>query len=89
VRSLFAAFAMTNPSQFHRLDGAGYRLLAEAAAKVDGANPQLAARLLTGFKTWRTMEAGRRAQAQAALTWLSQRENLSRDASDIVSRSLA
>ena len=89
VRSLFAAFAMTNPSQFHRPDGAGYRLLVEAAAKVDGANPQLAARLLTAFKTWRTMEAGRRAQAQAALTWLAGREALSRDASDIVSRSLA
>jgi aminopeptidase N len=89
VRALFAAFAAMNPSQFHRADGAGYRLLAQAAARVDAANPQLAARLLTGFKSWRAMESGRRTQAQAALRWLSQREGLSRDAADIVSRSLA
>jgi aminopeptidase N len=89
VRSLFATFAMANPSQFHRADGAGYRLLAETAVRVDAANPQLAARLLTGFKNWRAMESGRRAKAQAALRALDSREGLSRDAADIVGRSLA
>ena len=88
VRALFAAFALSNPSQFHREDGAGYRLLAEAAARVDPANPQLAARLLTGFKSWRAMTTNRQTQAKGALSWLAGRENLSRDAADIVSRSL-
>jgi aminopeptidase N len=89
VRALFAAFAANAPSQFHRPDGAGYRLLTAAAARVDAANPQLSARLLTGFKSWRIMEPGRRNQARAALEALRATADLSPDAKDILNRSLA
>ncbi|NNM73388.1 aminopeptidase N [Enterovirga aerilata] len=89
VRSLIGSFAMANPTQFHREDGAGYALLAEAVLALNGTNPQIAARLLTGFGTWRSMNAPRRAQAQAALERIAGAPNLSPDVLDIVQRSLA
>jgi aminopeptidase N len=89
VRSLIGSFAMANPTQFHREDGAGYGLLAETVLALNGTNPQIAARLLTGFGTWRTVTASRRAQAQAALERIAGAPALSADVLDIVQRSLA
>ena len=89
VRSLIGSFAMANPTQFHREDGAGYGLLAETVLALNGTNPQIAARLLTGFGTWRTVTASRRAQAQAALERIAAAAALSADVLDIVQRSLA
>jgi aminopeptidase N len=89
VRSLIGSFAMANPTQFHREDGAGYGLLAETVLALNGTNPQIAARLLTGFGTWRTVTASRRAQAKAVLERIAGAPNLSADVLDIVQRSLA
>ncbi len=58
VRSLIASFSLNNPTQFHRPDGAGYDLTVEVVLALDGKNPQVAARLLTAFNTWRMVEAG-------------------------------
>ncbi|WP_201860491.1 aminopeptidase N [Microvirga soli] len=88
VRSLIGSFAMLNQVQFNRADGAGYRLLASIVLRADELNPQLAARLLTAFGTWRMMENGRRNHAEEALRSIAQKPNLSRDVGDIVSRSL-
>ena len=88
VRSLIGSFAMLNQVQFNRADGAGYRLLASIVLRADELNPQLAARLLTAFSTWRMMENGRRKHAEEALRSIAQKPNLSRDVGDIVSRSL-
>ncbi|MBQ0819152.1 aminopeptidase N [Microvirga sp. HBU67558] len=88
VRSLIGSFAMLNQVQFNRADGAGYRFLASIVLRVDELNPQLAARLLTAFSTWRMMEGTRRSQAEQALRSIAQKPNLSRDVGDIVSRSL-
>jgi aminopeptidase N len=89
VRALIGAFAMANATQFHRPDGAGYDFVAGAVLELDGANPQVAARLLTAFGTWKTMESGRRAKAEAALRRIAAAPSLSPDVSDIVQRSLA
>ena len=89
VRSLIGSFTMANPTQFHRKDGTGYALLAETVLALNGTNPQIAARLLTGFGTWRTMEAERRNQARATLERIASTPDLSPDVSDIVQRSLA
>jgi len=70
-------------------DGAGYDFVAGAVLELDGANPQVAARLLTAFGTWKTMESGRRAKAEAALRRIPAAPSLSPDVSDIVQRSLA
>lgn len=88
VRSLIGSFALNNPTQFHRPDGAGYDFVARIVAELDDTNPQVAARLLTAFNTWRTMEPGRRAKAEAALAGIAARPSLSPDVADIVQRSL-
>ena len=49
----------------------------------------VAARLLAAFRTWRTMEPGRRALADAALQRVKAVHGLSADVRDIVERSLA
>jgi aminopeptidase N len=89
VRSLVGSFAAANPTQFHRPDGAGYDFLAEIVLQLDATNPQLAARLLTSFGMWKTVEKSRRERAETALRRIAQNPNLSRDVSDIVQRSLA
>ncbi|GLK81417.1 aminopeptidase N [Methylopila turkensis] len=87
VRSLVGAFG-ANPTQFNRADGAGYAFVAETARALDGRNPQVAARLLGAFKTWRALEPGRRAKAEDALRTLSRAPGLSADVGDIVRRAL-
>jgi aminopeptidase N len=89
ARALIGGFASGNPSQFNRADGAGHAFLAETALTLDARNPQVAARLLGAFKTWRMLEPGRRAAAEAALRRVEAHAGLSRDAADIVERALA
>jgi aminopeptidase N len=88
VRSLIGSFAMLNPVQFNRIDGEGYRFLSALVLRADELNPQLAARLLTAFSTWRMMEETRRSHARQALLSIAQKPSLSRDVADIVNRSL-
>ena len=89
VRALIGAFAMSNVTQFNRADGAGYDFLAETLLTLDPRNPQVAARMATAFRTWRTLEEGRRAKAEAALKRVKEGGQLSRDLADIVERALA
>ena len=89
VRSLIGAFAQGNQTQFNRLDGAGYDFVADRILALDPANPQVASRMTTAFKSWRALEAGRRDRAQTALQKIAAAPKLSRDVSDIVSRALA
>jgi aminopeptidase N len=87
VRALIGAFA-ANPTQFNRADGTGYDFVAGNVLALDPKNPQLAARLATAFRTWRTLEQGRRGKAQAALERIKATPNPSRDLADIVERAL-
>jgi aminopeptidase N len=89
LRALLATFGMSNPTQFARADGAGFRFLAEAVADIDTRNPQVAARVLTAFRVWRSYEAGRRAAAEKALVGLRDARSLSRNTADILERTLA
>ena len=88
IRSLIGSFTLNNPTQFHSADGAGYDLLSDVVLHVDGSNPQVAARLLTAFGPWKTMEAKRRKRAEEALLRIAEKPDLSRDARDIVQRTL-
>jgi aminopeptidase N len=87
--ALVASFASGNQSGFNRRDGGGYDFVSGVVADVDGWNPAAAARLLTSFRSWRTMESTRRTRAEAALRRIAERPKLSADVSDIVIRSLA
>jgi aminopeptidase N len=84
VQSLLGAFVRNNPSGFHRVDGAGYRLLAERLVALDALNPQIAARLATAFNGWQRLEPQRRDAAGATLGKLSRDAGLSRNLVEIV-----
>lgn len=88
VRGLIGGFA-ANLTQFNRADGEGYGFIADIVIALDRTNPQVASRLLGSFKSWRMLEAGRRAKAEAALRMVQTTPNLSRDVADIATRSLA
>ena len=88
LRALMGSFANLNPTQFARADGAGFRFVAEFVADVDKRNPQVAARVLTAFRVWKTYEARRREEAENALKSLQESGGLSRNAADILSRTL-
>ncbi len=89
VRALIHAFASMNQKEFNRADGAGYDFVAETVLTLDPKNPQLAARLLSAFKSWRVLEPTRRARAQTALRRVAAVPSLSPDVGDIVRRALA
>ena len=89
VRSLIGTFAQGNPTQFNRADGAGYEFVADYVLKLNGTNPQVAARLMTAFKSWRALESTRQAHAEKAIRRVAAGENLSADVKDIAERALA
>ena len=88
VRALIGAFATGNPVAFHNPDGTGYHFLASVVIELDGKNPQVAARLLAAFRSWRMLEPGRCALAKSELERVAERPGLSTDTSDIVTRIL-
>ncbi len=87
VRSVVAVFAMQNLAAFHAPDGAGYRLVTDVISRADAINPALAARLLTSFEQWKSLEPQARGEAEKALKALRAKE-LSKNASDIITRTL-
>jgi aminopeptidase N len=89
VRALIHAFALANPKEFNRTDGAGYDFIADTVLALDRKNPQLAARLLSALKSWRMLEPGRRAMAEKALQRVAAARAPSPDVADIVQRALA
>src|SRR4029079_7007644 len=86
VRSLVGTFSTANQTGFHRADGGGYALFADTVLAVEKRNPQVAARLATGLRSWRSLEPIRQEKARQALLMLAGTENLSADLRDIVER---
>ncbi len=86
VRSLLGAFSQ-NLAEFHRADGAGYRLLVDQILLLDKKNPQVAARMAGPLTRWKRFEPQRRELLKAELQRLQAAE-LSRDLYEIVTKSL-
>ncbi|MBB3769837.1 aminopeptidase N [Angulomicrobium tetraedrale] len=89
VRALIGSYSSANPTQFNRADGAGYRFIADTVLALDGRNPQVAARLLSAFKSWRALEPQRRSLAEAEVRRVADTPGLSPDVADIAARSLS
>jgi aminopeptidase N len=90
ARALIGSFATANPTRFHAPDGSGYDILIKVVLELDPKNPQVAARLLSSLRSWRTLEPVRRALAEAALKRvLTAAQDLSPDVNDIATRALA
>ncbi|MGJ8528452.1 aminopeptidase N [Maritalea sp.] len=87
VRSLVGAFA-SNQVQFGRRDGASFEFITGLVADIDTRTPQLAARLLTMFRSFKKYESTRREAARSALENLKNDSKLSPDCTDILERTL-
>jgi len=88
-RALLGVFSMGNITSFNAANGRGYELVAKSIAKLDIINPQVAARMLTAFRSYRSLEPNRRKLAETVLKELAKQPNISRDVSDILTRTLA
>lgn len=89
ARALVGAFSQANPTGFHQRDGMGYRFLADQVIALDATNPQIAARFVGGFNSWKRYDAARQALMRAELTRIQSQEGLSKNTSEIVSRALS
>ena len=89
VRSLIGTFSSANQTSFHRADGEGYLFFSQTVLEVEKRNPQVAARLATALRSWRSLEPNRQAKAREALLAIANGEKLSADLRDIVERTLA
>ncbi|MDX2308440.1 MAG: aminopeptidase N [Hyphomicrobium sp.] len=88
VRALIGNFAMQNPLQFNRADGEGYKFVATEILEIDRLNPQISARMAGAFKSFRSLEAGRREKARRALQKVAKAPQISRDLMEMVTRLL-
>jgi len=88
IRAVIGNFAANNPVQFNRPDGAGYRFVADQVLNIDRFNPQVAARMLGAFRSWRMLEPQRRKLAREALKGIVASSKLSRDVYEIAARVL-
>jgi aminopeptidase N len=88
VYALIGGFTSMNLSGFHAADGEGYRVVADTILKVNAINPQVAARMATGFRSWRIMDEVRRKAAAGELERILASPGLSRDCIEIVSKTL-
>lgn len=89
VRSLLSSFAMFNPVNFARADGAGFQFHAKACGELDKINPHMAAGMLQAFRIFGNYEPGRRKLAAESLRSLQDNAGLSRGTRDILNRILA
>jgi aminopeptidase N len=79
---------MNNHRRLHAADGSGYRYLADRIASLDEINPQIAARLTTPLTRWKRYTPARAKQMVSALESLAQRDSLSKDLFEVVTKSL-
>jgi aminopeptidase N len=88
IRSLIGAFAMRNQKGFHVLSGEGYKLLADMVITLNDKNPQIASRLLTPIRAWKSYTPDRQKLMKAELKRILATDNLSPDVFEIVSKCL-
>lgn len=88
VRALIGAFAGQNRVNFHRLDGEGYRLLADVVIELNRLNPEIAARIITPLTRWQRFDEARQALMRAELERI-RGEEPSPNVYEIVEKALA
>ncbi len=88
LRSLMGGFAYNQP-EFHKADGSGYALAAEMAVKVDDFNPQMACHMVRPMMRWKRFDEKRQEMMKAALQKVLNKEGLSKNVYELVSKSLA
>ena len=89
VRALIGQFCRNNPTNFHAKDGSGYQFLVEQILVLNQLNPQVAARMLGAFNSWRQYDAVRQVMMKQALNEIASQPNLSSDVYEVVNKYLA
>ncbi len=87
VFALLRTFS-ANHVHFHRSDGLGYHLIADAILELDEINPQVAARISRSFDRWKKFDVGRQSHAKIAMEKIINQEKLSKDTGEIISKTL-
>ena len=88
VRALIGTFASQNRVNFHRIDGEGYRLLADVVIELNRLNPEIAARLITPLTRWARFDETRQELMKAELERI-RAEELSPNVFEVVEKALA
>ncbi|WP_193170509.1 aminopeptidase N [Nisaea nitritireducens] len=88
VRALIGAFVSGNPVQFHAADGSGYSFLADQIIKLDGLNPQIAARLVAPLTRWKKYDEARQRMMRECLERILRQPGLSPDVTELVTKGL-
>ncbi len=89
IRALIGAFAMRNQKGFHVKSGEGYKILTDIILELNTKNPQIASRLLTPMRQWKSFTADRQKLMKAELKRILESDNLSPDVYEIVSKCLS
>jgi len=89
VRALIGQFCRNNPINFHAKDGSGYAFLVEQIIVLNALNPQVAARMLGAFNSWKHYDESRRVLMKKALMSIAAQKDLSADVYEIVTKYLA
>jgi aminopeptidase N len=88
VYALIGGFSGGNLAGFNTASGEGYRVVADQIIKLNAINPQVAARIATGFRSWKLFDAPRRAAASREMKRILAEKSLSSDVYEIISRTL-
>jgi len=88
VRALLAGFA-SNIEAFHNQDGSGYDWYSDRIIELDSINPQISARLVSSFNSWKKYDENRQGLIQKTLQKILSKEDLSKDVYEIVSKALS
>ena len=89
VRSLIGSFGFYNKKGFHEKDGSGYKFLTDYLLKLDGINPQVAARMVTPLTQFQNLAQCHEEKMRKQLSRLINHKNLSKDLFEKVSKALA
>lgn len=88
VYLLVLAFCQNNLAEFHRPDGAGYKLWVEQVLKLDRINPQVSSRLARCLDNWRRYTPECSKLMFSALKYVYSQPNLSSDLKEVVGKAL-
>ena len=86
VRSLLRVFCENNLINFHLIDGAGYKFLADQVLVIDKFNPQLAASITIPLTQGQKFDKKRQQLMQQQLIRISQEPKLSKNVYEIVNK---
>jgi aminopeptidase N len=89
ARALVFQFCMANAMGFHADDGSGYVFWADLVLELDTINPEIAARFARVMDHWRRHVPAASARMRSALERVANQSGLSRNVSEIVSKSLS